>query len=140
MAALNPRSMERIKLMLISLIIAELIVLLIRSLTDTMECGHPELVSGTFSIVFSLLGHVAFPIFYLLGLLASWDQGGLNCWLDLGEGIAIAGLGYGMAEAVVIRQKNVIARKDERIRKGVHIISNLSACLFIWIFGIQTTS
>jgi len=142
LAALNPRSMERIKLMLISLIIAELIVLLIRSLTDTMECRHPELVSGTFSIVFSLLGHVAFPIFYLLGLLASWDQvsGGLNCWLDLGEGIAIAGLGYGMAEAVVIRQKNVIARKDERIRKSVHVISNLSACLFIWILGIQTTS
>jgi dolichol kinase len=60
--------------------------------------------------------------------------------LDLGEGIAIAGLGYGMAEAIVFRQKNVIARKDERIRKSVHVISNLSACLFIWILGIQTTS
>jgi dolichol kinase len=60
--------------------------------------------------------------------------------LDLGEGIAIAGLGYAIAEAIVFRQKKAINRKDERARKAAHIISNLSACLLILILGIQTTS
>jgi len=134
--------MERIKLLLLSFIIAELAATSLKYLTNATECGHLEPTSGAFSIVFSLLGHVFFPISYLIGLLVSWYEisGGQSCWLDLGEGIALAGLGYGIAEAIVFRQKNVIARKDERLRKGVHIISNLSACLFVWILGIQYTS
>ena len=73
------------------------------------------------------MGHVVFPLFYFSGLLVSWYQvsGGLNCWLDIGEGIAVAGLGYAIAEAIVFRQKKAINRKDESARKAAHIISNL---------------
>ena len=139
LSALNPTSMERIKLLFFSLIIAALIATSLKCLTD---CCQLEPISGAFSFVFPLLGHVAFPLFYFIGLLVSWYQvsGGLNCWLDLGEGIAIAGLGYAIAEAIVFRQKKAINRIDERARKAAHIISNLSACLLIWILGIQTTS
>lgn len=79
------------------------------------------------------MGHAAFPLFYLFGLLVSWYQlsGGPDCWLDLGEGIAIAGLGYAIAEAIVLQQKKAINRIDERARKAVHIISNLSAWQYL---------
>jgi hypothetical protein len=142
LSAHNPTSTERFKLLLFSIIIAALIATSLKYLTDAAECSQLEPISGAFSIVFSLLGHVIFPLFYFIGLLVSWYQmsGGLNCWLDLGEGIAIAGIGYAIAEAIVFRQKKIITRKDESARKGVHVISNLSACLFIWILGIQTTS
>jgi dolichol kinase len=111
-------------------------------LTDVAECNQLEPISGVFSIVFSLMGNVTFPLFYFIGLLVGWLQvsGGLNCWLDVGEGIAIAGLGYAIAEAIVFRQKKAIDRKDERARKAAHIVSNLSACLMILVLGIQTTS
>ncbi len=142
MSALNPTSMERIKLLFFSLIIAVLIATSLKCLPEPANCCHLEPISGAFSFVFPLMGHVAFPLFYFIGLLVGWYQvsGGLNCWLDLGEGIAIAGLGYAIAEAIVFRQKNAINRIDERARKAAHIISNLSACLLIWILGIQTTS
>jgi dolichol kinase len=142
LSALNPTSMERIKLLFFSLVIAALIATSMKSLTDVAECSQLEPISGVFSIVFPLMGHVTFPLFYFIGLLVGWLQvsGGLNCWLDLGESIAIAGLGYAIAEAIVFRQKKVIDRKDERARKAAHIVSNLSACLMILILGIQTTS
>lgn len=56
------------------------------------------------------------------------------------SGIAIAGFGYAIAEAIIFRQKKALNRKDERARKSLHIISNLSACLMIWALGIWTTS
>lgn len=142
MSALNPTSMERIKLLFFSLVIAALIATSMKYLTDVAECNQLEPISGVFSIVFSLMGNVTFPLFYFIGLLVGWLQvsGGLNCWLDVGEGIAIAGLGYAIAEAIVFRQKKAIDRKDERARKAAHIVSNLSACLMILVLGIQTTS
>jgi dolichol kinase len=142
LSALNPTTMERFKLLFFSLIIAALMATSLRCLKDGAECCQLEPISGAFSFVFPFLGHVVFPLFYFIGLLVSWYQvsGGLNCWLDIGEGIAIAGLGYAIAEAIVFRQKKAIDRKDERARKAAHIISNLSACLLIWILGIQTTS
>ena len=142
MSALNPTSMERFKLLVFSLIIAALIATSLKCLTVASECCQLEPISGAFSFVFPLMGHVVFPLFYFIGLLVSWYQvsGGLNCWLDIGEGIAIAGLGYAIAEAIVFRQKKAIDRIDERARKAAHIISNLSACLLIWILGIQTAS
>jgi len=142
LSALNPTSMERIKLMFFSLIIALLIATSLECLTNGAKCCQLEPISGAFSFVFPLVGHVTFPLFYFIGLLVGWYQvsGGLNFWLDLGEGIAIAGLGYAIAEAIVFRQKKAINRIDERARKAAHIISNLSACLLIWVLGIQTTS
>jgi dolichol kinase len=134
--------MERFKLLVFSLIIAALMATSLKCLTDAAKCCQLEPISGAFSFVFPLIGHVVFPLFYFIGLLASWYQvsGGLYCWLDIGVGIAIAGLGYAIAEAIVFRQKKAIDRIDERARKAAHIISNLSACLLIWTLGIQTTS
>jgi dolichol kinase len=142
LSSLIPTSMQRIKLMFFSLIFAAIIATFLKCLPDAANCCQLETISGAFSFVFPLLGHVAFPLFYFIGLLVSWYQvsGGLSCWLDLGEGIAIAGLGYAIAEAIVFRQKKAINRIDERARKAAHIISNLSACLLIWILGMQTTS
>jgi hypothetical protein len=99
--------MERIKLLFFSLIIVALIATSLKCLTDAAKCCQLGPISGAFSFVFPLMGHVVFPLFYFIGLLVSWYQvsGGLNCWLDLGEGIAIAGLGYAIAEVIVFRQK-----------------------------------
>ena len=60
--------------------------------------------------------------------------------MDICIAMAIAGLGYATAEAIVFRHKKAIDRDDERARKAAHILSNLSACLSIWILGLQTTS
>lgn len=99
-------------------------------------------VAEAFSLVFPLLGHVLFPLSYLFALLVSLFQlpAGSNPWLDIGVGLAIAGLGYAIAEAIVFRQKKAIDRDDERARKAAHVLSNLSACLSIWILGLQTTA
>ena len=82
------------------------------------------------------------PLSYLFGLLVSGFQvmKGSNSWLDICIAMAIAGLGYATAEAIVFRHKKAIDRDDERARKAAHILSNLSACLSIWILGLQTTS
>jgi dolichol kinase len=101
-----------------------------------------DIHSGVYSLVFPLIGYLAFPLFYVIGLLLGWYHisVGLNSWLDLGEAIAIAGLGYAIAEAIIFTQKKAIDGQDETTRKTVHVISNLSACVLIWIFGIQTLS
>jgi dolichol kinase len=98
-------------------------------------------VAEAFSLVFTLLGHVLFPLSYLFALLVSGFQvtAGPDSWWDLGIAMAIAGLGYATAEAIVFRQKKAIDRDDERARKAAHILSNISACLSIWILGLQTT-
>jgi len=142
LSALNPTSMQRIKLLFFSLVIAAIIAASLKCLPESVNCCQLQPISGAFSFVFPLMGHGAFALFYIIGMLVSWFEvsGGQNCWLDLGEGIAIAGLGYAIAQAIVFRQKRAINRIDERARKAVHIISNLSACLLIWVLGIQTTS
>jgi len=134
--------MQRIKLLLLSIVIAAAIAASLECLPKSVNCCQLQPISGAISIMFPLMGHGAFVLFYIIGLLVSWSElsGGQNCWLDLGEGIAIAGLGYAIAEAIFFRQKRAINRIDERARKAVHIISNLSACLFIWALGIQTVS
>jgi farnesol kinase len=141
LSALNPTSKERLKLLFSSLIITASIAVSLKCIIDSAECSLLEPTSCAFSFIFPLIGHVLFPLFYFIGLLAGWFQisGGPNFWLDMGESIAIAGLGYAMAEAIVFTQKKAINRKDESARKAAHIISNLSACLMIWTLGIQTT-
>lgn len=144
MAALRPISNDRIRLLLLSIIIVALLVAFLSVLTGIEEAGrfasHP--VSGAFSIAFPLLGQGIFLVLYLLGLLVGWHQvaGGAYGWLDLGEGIAVAGLGYAIAEAIVFRQRRATDRKDETARKSLHIASNLFACFMIWVLGIERTS
>ncbi|MDD4652031.1 MAG: hypothetical protein PHQ34_07350 [Methanothrix sp.] len=144
MAALSPISNDRIRLLLLSIIIVALLAAFLMILTGSEEAGrfasHP--VSGAFSIAFPLLGQGIFLVLYLLGLLVGWHQvaGGAYGWLDLGEGVAVAGLGYAIAEAIVFRQRKAADRKDETARKTLHIASNLFACLMIWMLGIERTS
>jgi len=57
---------------------------------------------------------------------------GLHSWLDIGGGIAVAGLGYGIAEMLVIKQKNIIYREDERSRQAIYASIGLLLCLMIW--------
>lgn len=149
--------MERIKLLLINIVTAATISVLLKWLIDAANiskfglanssgpavANYPNFfVADAFSFVFPLLGHVLFPLSYIFALLVSLFQSsaGSNSWLDIGMGMAIAGLGYAIAEAIVFREKKAISREDERTRKAAHILSNLSACLSIWILGQQTTS
>lgn len=144
MAALRPISNDRIRLLLLSIIIVALLVAFLSVLTGIEEAGRfaSRPVSGAFSIAFPLLGQGIFLVLYLLGLLVGWHQvaGGAYGWLDLGEGIAVAGLGYAIAEAIVFRQRMATDRKDETARKSLHIASNLFACLMIWMLGIERTA
>ena len=149
--------MERIKLLLINIVTAAAISVLLKWLIDAANiskfglanssgpavANYPNFfVADAFSFVFPLLGHVLFPLSYIFALLVSLFQSpaGSNSWSDIGMGMAIAGLGYAIAEAIVFREKKAISREDERTRKAAHILSNLSACLSIWILGLQTTS
>jgi dolichol kinase len=98
--------------------------------------------STAFSLIFPLLGHALFPLTYVIGLLVSWSRvyQGLHSWPDIGGGIAVAGLGYGIAEMLVIKQKNIIYMPDERLRQVTHASIGLLLCLMIWFLGIETTS
>jgi dolichol kinase len=144
LSALSPTSNERFRLLLFSIIIAALLVTFLRGLTGIGEMGLFASIptSGAFSIAFPLLGQWIFLLFYAVGLVVGWYQVAVGpySWLDVGEGIAIAGLGYAIAEAIVFKQKKALNRKDERARKTLHVVSNLSACIMIWILGIKTTS
>lgn len=157
MAAYNATSKERVKLVLINIVIAAALYALLKWLIKTVELSKlgnvnssgPEVitypsfyVAEAFSFVFSLLGHALFPLAYLFGLLISGLQiiAGSNYSLDIGVGMAIAGLAYAISEGIVFSKKKAIHRADESTRKTVHILSNLSACLVIWILGLQTTS
>lgn len=144
--------MERIKLLLINIVTVAVISALLNWLIDIAGpmnssplafSAFPSFyVAEAFSLVFPLLGNVLFPLSYLFAVLVSLFQfpSGANPWLDIGIGMAIAGLGYNIAEAIVFREKKAIDRYDERARKAAHVLSNLSACLVIWILGLQTTS
>lgn len=131
-------------LLLISIIMVAILAAFLSIVTGIEQAGRsaPLPLSGAFSIAFPLLGHGVFLLLYSVGLLVGWHQvaGGAYGWLDLGEGIAIAGLGYAIAEAIVFNRKRAIDRKDESARKTLHIVSNLTACLMIWALGIETTS
>ena len=97
--------------------------------------------STAFSFVFPLLGHAFFPLMYIIGLLVSGSRvyQGLHSWFDIGGGIAVAGLGYSIAEAIVVKKKNIIYRDDERARQAIHASMGLLLCSTIWFLGIETT-
>ena len=158
MPAPNPTSKERIKLLAVNLVVAAVLSIILRrpvdihgadkfqlSLSSSYLTGlaNPSIyASEAFSFVFSLLGQVLFPLFFVVGLLVGLSQvaEGMHSWMDIGESIAIAGFGFAVAEALVFRQKNAINRRDERARKIAHILSNISVCLLIWLVGTQTIS
>jgi dolichol kinase len=96
----------------------------------------------SFSFVYPFLGHVLFPILYGIGLLVGWSRvyEGQHFWLDIGGGIAVAGLGYMIAETVVIRQKNIVLDGDERARQLVHASVGLILCAVIWFVGLEFAS
>ncbi len=142
MSALNPTLTERFKLLILSILFATLLSSGLGYIKGTAQLSDLDIFHGIYSLVFPLIGYLAFPIFYSVGLLLGWYHlsGGLNSLLDLGEAIAIAGLGYAIAEAVIFTQKKAIDREDETPRKAMHVISNLSACVLIGFLGIQAMS
>jgi len=119
----NPTSTERLKLLLLSILAAGSIAAAMEVFIGVGESSRIEPLGGVFSILFPLLGHLIFPLIYILGLIYGSYQvsGAESWWLDLGQRIG----------------KN---REDERMRKALHIVSNLATCLLIWIFGIQAIS
>jgi phytol kinase len=154
----NPTPIERIKLLAVNLVVATVLSIILKrpvdihgadqfplSLSSSYLTGlaNPSIyASEAFSFVFSLLGQVLFPLFFVVGLLVSLSQvaEGMHSWMDIGESIAIAGFGFAVAEALVFRQKNAINRRDERARKIAHILSNISVCLLIWLLGTKDIS
>jgi len=138
----NPTSTERLKLLLLSILAAGSIAAAMEVFIGVGESSRIEPLGGVFSILFPLLGHLIFPLIYILGLIYGSYQvsGAESWWLDLGLVIAISGLGYAVAEAMVFRERIGKNREDERMRKALHIVSNLATCLLIWIFGIQAIS
>jgi len=106
------------------------------------DYAYPSIHASTaFSFVFSFLGHAFFPLAYIIGLMVSLSRvyQGRHSWFDIGGGIAIAGLGYSIAEAIIIKEKNIIDREDERSRQAVHTSMGLLLCSMIWFLGIETT-
>jgi phytol kinase len=105
--------------------------------------AYPSIhASISFAFVFPFLGHIMFYPMYVIALLISWSRvyEGLHSWLDVGGGIATAGLGYGIAGMLVNRKKRIICRDDERSRQAVHLSIGLMLCLMICLTGIEITS
>jgi dolichol kinase len=153
-----PISTERLRLLIVNLVASVVISILLKKLITILrpcqlnpnlysvclpDFAYPSQHASTaFSFIFPFLGHALFPLTYVIGLLVGWSQvyQGLHSWLDIGGGIAVAGLGYGTAEMLVIKQKNIIYRTDERSRQAIHASIGLLLCLMIWLSGIETTS
>ena len=152
-----PTSIERLQLLIVNLVATATISILLKRIIDIPrpcqlepnlytsclpDYAYPSIHASTaFSFVFSFLGHAFFPLIYVIGLLVSWSRvyQGLHSWFDIGGGIAVAGLGYSIAEAIVIKQKNIIYREDERSRQAIHASMGLLLCSMIWFLGIETT-
>jgi dolichol kinase len=152
-----PTSIERLQLLIVNLVATSAISMLLKRIIDIPrpcqlepnlyatclpDYAYPSIHAGTaFSFVFSFLGHAFFPLAYVIGLLVSWSRvyQGLHSWFDIGGGIAVAGLGYSIAEAIVVKQKNIIYRDDERSRQAIHVSMGLMLCSMIWFLGIETT-
>jgi dolichol kinase len=98
--------------------------------------------SISFSFVFPFLGYILFLPLYAISLLISWSRvnEGLHSWLDIGGGLAIAGLGYNFAETLINKNKRIIFGKDERARQVLHASIGLMLCSMIRLIGIETTS
>lgn len=158
MSAHLPTLAERLKLIIVNLIVAIVLSSLLKGFIDISgpyladsNSYTPCLpafayssspVSIEFSFVFPLLGHILFPFTYLIGLIISWSMvsQGLYSWLDIGGAISVAGLGYNIAEALVLREKRVTYKEDESARQAVHACVGISVCLMIWLLGIDETS
>ena len=152
-----PTSIERLQLLIVNLVATAAISILLKRIIDIprpcqlepnlytsclSDYAYPSLHASTaFSFVFPLLGHAFFPLMYIIGLLVSWSRvyQGLHSWFDIGGGIAVAGLGYSIAEAIVVKRKNIIYREDERSRQAIHVSTGLLLCSMIWFLGIETT-
>jgi phytol kinase len=153
--AYNPA--QRLKLLIITLIATALISELLKLIVDIprpcqidpnayIYClpdhAYPSAhTSISFSFIFPFLGHILFPFLYCIGLLVGWSRvyEGQHSWMDIGGGISVAGLSYSIAEAFVIKQKNVIFGDNEQARQIVHASVGLFLCLMIWFAGIETT-
>ncbi|MCJ7444924.1 MAG: phosphatase PAP2 family protein [Methanotrichaceae archaeon] len=157
MSANHPTDSQRLKLLVITLVLTAVISELLKLVVNIsrpcqidpnmyFSClpdnaypsGHTSI---SFSFVYPFLGHILFPIFYVLALLIGWSRvyEGFHSWFDIGGGIAVAGLSYSIAESFVIRQKNVVFSDNERPRQLVHASVGLLLCLMIWFAGIDTT-
>jgi dolichol kinase len=105
--------------------------------------AYPSIHASTFfSFVFPFFGHILFYLLYFIALLISWSRvyEGLHSWLDIGGGIAAAGLGYGIADMLVNKQKKIICRDDEKSRQALHLSIGLLLCLMIYLAGIEITA
>jgi len=152
-----PISIERLKLLIVNIVATTAISILLKKViaiprpcqlnpnlyaTCLSDFAYPSQHASTaFSFVFPLIGHAFFPLMYIIGLLVSWSRvyQGLHSWFDIGGGIAVAGLGYSIAEAIVVKQKNIIYRDDERARQAIHASMGLLLCSMIWFLGIEST-
>jgi len=151
-----PTLIERLKLLIVNLIATLAISESLKGIIDIPrpcqvepnlyttclpDHAYPSIHASTaFSFVFSFLGHSFFPYIYATGLLISWSRvyQGLHSWFDIGGGIAMAGLGYSIAEAIVVKQKNIIYGDNEDSRQVIHVSIGLLLCLMIWLLGTQT--
>jgi len=150
--------LERRKLLIISLVVAASLSSLLKRFVDiprpcqikpslyptclpdyAFPSGH---VSDAFSFVFPFLGHWLLPCTYFLGLLIGWSRAsiGLHSLLDVGGGIAVAGFSYNFAQALIVKNKKMSNKDDESARQAFHAVSNLLACLMVWLVGIESTS
>jgi len=150
-------SIERLQLLIVNLVATAAISMLLKRIIDIPrpyqlepnmyttclpDYAYPSIHASTaFSFVFSFLGHAFFPLAYIIGLMVSLSRvyQGLHSWFDIGGGIAVAGLGYSIAEAIVVKQKKIFYREDERSRQVVHTSMGLLLCSMIWFLGIETT-
>ncbi len=99
-------------------------------------------VAEAFSLVFSLLGNVLFPLSYIFAMLVSLFQlpAGANPWLDIGVGMAIAGLGYDISESIVFRQKKQSTDLTKEREKRLMFYRTYRRVWPILILGPQKTS
>lgn len=153
----NLNNRERLKLIALTLPLTAVISELLTAFVDIpgpcqmgpgayLAClqdhAYPSVHVGlAFSLVYPLLGTALLPLAYLLGLLTAWLKlSTLHSWYDIGGGISVAGLSYSIAEGLVLKQKNVAYKEDERPRKVLHAAVGLLFCSMIWFLGMEAAS
>lgn len=116
---------ERFKLLLVSIIAAMLIATAMEVFIGVGGNTRIEILRWMVLDPVSPPGKSDISRTVFMGLIfGSYQVSGKEMWwLDLGLVVAIAGLGYAVAEAIVFWERKAKNRDDEQLRKALHIIS-----------------
>ncbi|HZD44011.1 MAG TPA: phosphatase PAP2 family protein, partial [Methanomicrobiales archaeon] len=150
---MTEEDITRIKVIVLTLVITVVLSVLLKEAVVLLrpceyiagaECpwgyAFPSFHTSTaFSFVFPLFGHALFPFIYAIAILVGLSRVLLlvHTWYDIAGGIAVAALGYNIAECILCTRCRITRGTGEHARQGIHATLGVLLGIAIWFLGIE---